>query len=176
MALDAFVAGRYLGTYNAVDVGSTDEGYEIQQESAWENITPSDAWGDSIVDGVYRGGNVHIQFLSKAFKAGSTTPFWPWETIGVMQTYGGAAVTPIGRLASAVAQAMALTNVPGTAYNTTGALVIATLTATKSILAAGFSANILFNSKLRKVPVRLMCLPTEATVSSATKTTWFVTT
>lgn len=176
MAIGSFVAGRYYGAYNAVDVGATDEGYEVSQDNDLEDIAPSDAWGSSVVDGVYRGGNVHIQFTCKEFKPGAVTPFWPWEVLGVMQTYGGSGVTPIGRLASSVAKAMLLTALAGTAYNTAGATTIQTLTAASAVLAKNFDGRILFDSRLRKLPIRLMVLPTEATVSSTTTTKWFSTT
>lgn len=146
MALDTFIAGRYSGTYNSVDVGITEEGYELQQDAKAQLINSSDAVGDSIIDFVYRGGDVYLQFESKAYKAGSYTPFWPWGALGVMGV--------IGRLASDVAAAMVLTSVAGTPAVATPA----TLTATKSILAPNNPARLLYNSKLRTVPVRLLFL------------------
>lgn len=166
-----------MATYNAVDVGITDQGITLEQESAWEMINQSDSFGDSVIDGVYRGGNVHLSYESKAFKAGSMTPFWPWGALGLMQTYradaSAGSVAPIGRLASAVAAASVLNAMPNSAYNTTGALAILTLTAPGSLLAPNSPARLLFNSKLRQVPIRLICLPYEATVSLTTTTRWF---
>jgi hypothetical protein len=43
-------------------------------------IDETDAFGGSVIDYVYRGGNVFLSFVSKAYKAGSITPFWPWAT------------------------------------------------------------------------------------------------
>jgi hypothetical protein len=164
MALDTFIAGRYTGTYNAVDVGITDQGYELEQTSSQEAIEESDAYGASFIDGIYRGGNVYLQFLCKAYKAGSIAPFWPWGSLGVMAT----AAAPIGRLASAVAKATVLTAVA----NTPAAAAPASLTASLSILAANSPAKLLFNSKLRQVPVRLQFIPS---VDTGT-VTWFTTT
>src|SRR6266852_668710 len=106
MALDTFVAGRYSSTYNAVDVGITQDGYELQQDSKAEPINATDAYAESMIDFVYRGGDVFLQFESKAYKAGSITPFWPWGALGVMGV--------IARLASAVAASMVLTATAGT--------------------------------------------------------------
>jgi len=53
MALDTFVAGRYSGAYNSVDVGITSQGYELDVESRWESIDESDAYGLSLIDGVF---------------------------------------------------------------------------------------------------------------------------
>lgn len=153
MALDTFIAGRYTGTYNAVDVGITDQGYELEQGSTMEAIEESDAFGNSLIDGIYRGGNVFLQFLGKAYKAGAITPFWPWGAIGVMAT----AAAPISRLASDVAKAMVLT----ATANTPAAAAPATLTGSLSILAPNSPAKLLFNSKLRQVPIRLQFLPSE---------------
>lgn len=147
MALDTFIAGRYSSTYNAVDCGITENGYELQQESNNQEIAPSDAYGDSVLDLVYRGGQVFCQFEGKAYKAGIVTPFWPWSSIGAMGL--------IGRLGSDVASAFVLT----ATASTPAAAAPATLTGTKSILASNFPARLLFSSVLRTVPVRLRMLP-----------------
>lgn len=172
MALDAFVAGRYSGTYNAVDVGITTEGFRIQQDSKVELVTPSDAYGDSVIDMVYRGGDFFITTECKAFKTGSVTPFWPWGALGVMAT----AAAPIGRLASDIFSALVLTATANTPFAgpTAGpaGLTINTLTASKSGLAENSPQELLFNSRLRMVPMRLRALPTEA----GGTVRWFTTT
>lgn len=166
MSLDAFIAGRYPITYSGVGVGITDRGTELQQESAWQVINTSDAYGDSIIDGVYRGGNLHLQFTCKAYKAGSITPFWPWGTLGVMQSPG----SPVGRLASNVASPTVLSVLAGTPAAVAGA--INTLTAPLSILSPNSPASLLFTSELRQVPIRLLALPSD----NVGTTTWFSTT
>jgi hypothetical protein len=161
MALDTFIAGRYSGTYNSVDVGITDDGYELEQTSSADMIDSSDAYGDSILDWVYRGGNVSLGFTSKAYKAGAITPFWPWGAMGVMLT----AAAPLSRLASDVAKSMVLTAVA----NTPAAAAPATRTGSLSILSPNSPAKLLYNSKLRQVPIQLSLLPS---LSSGT-VTWF---
>src|SRR5438876_1049383 len=132
MALETIAAGRYAGTYNAVDVGITEQGYELQQQCKGEMIAETDAYGESAIDFVYRGGDVFMMWASKAYKAGSITPFWPWGTaLGLMGI--------IGRLASDVAAATVLTAASGTPAATTGP---ATLTGTKSILAPNNPASL----------------------------------
>lgn len=155
MALETLVAGRYSNTYNAVDTGITREGYTLDQGVKAEVIDETDAFGGSAIDYVYRGGDVFLSFISKAYKAGSLTPFWPWGALGVLLT----TAAPLGRLASAVASSNVLTAVAGTP----AAAAPATLTATLSILAPNNSASLLFNSKVREVPVRLQCLPADVT-------------
>lgn len=158
------MAGRYTTTYNAVDCGILEDGAELQQDAAYEMINKSDAYGDALIDLVYRGGNVSMMFQSLAYKAGSQTPFWPWGSMGVMAT----TAAPIGRLGSAVAKAALLTAVA----NTPAAAAPATLTATLSILSPNANLKLLFSSRLRKVPIRLLVLPGE----SAGTVTWFATT
>lgn len=158
MALDTFVAGRYSATYNSSDVGITRGGYELQQESRWEDVAETDAYGLSIIDGIYRGGNVYCQFDSKAYKTGSIAAFWPWSNLGAMGV--------IGRRASDVALSLVLTVTASTPAATYGP---ATLTGLYSILAPNNPARLLYNSVLREVPVRLLFLP----YSSAGTIYWF---
>lgn len=146
MGLVSVIGGRYSGTYNSSNVGITETGYELQQSWEAELIDETDAYGQSIVDAFYRGGNCYLQFQSKEYAAG-IAPFWPWATMGAMGT--------IGRLASAIAAAMVLTNTAGTP----AAGSPATLTGGSSILAPNFPGSLLYNSKARNVPVRLLLLP-----------------
>lgn len=154
MSLETLVAGRYSNTYNAVDTGISEGGYELQQESNAEVINQTDAYARSIIDLVYQGGQVYLGYTSKAYKAGSITPFWPWGALGVMLT----TAAPIGRLASNVAAASVLTATAGTP----AAAAPATLTATLSILAPNYPARLLYSSVVRNVPIRLLCLPFDA--------------
>lgn len=151
MAFDTFIAGAYTATYNAVDTGVTKQGYDLSQSAKAEMIDETDVYGRSTIDWVYRGGDAFLQFSSRAYKAGSVTPFWPYGALGVIST----TAAPIGRLASNIAAAMVLT----ATANTPAAAAPASLTANLSLLAPNFDARILFDSRLREVPVRLQLLP-----------------
>lgn len=146
MAVDTFVAGAYTSTYNAVAVGIQKEGFELQKEFRGEEIAESDVFGESLIDFIHRGMRVYLQFEGLAYKAGSITPFWPWGALGL--------VGVVARLASNVAAAHVLTATAGTP----AAASPATLTASKAILAPNNPASLLFNSKLRTVPIRLALL------------------
>jgi hypothetical protein len=148
MALDTFVAGPYSATFDAADVGITENGYELQQECNLQEISGSDAYGDSVIDAVFRGGNVHLQFESKAYKAGSIAAAWPYAAQGVL-----CATTGVGTLVSDnLAKATVLTK-------RLSATAPATLTASKSALAPNFPVRLLFDSRLRQVPVRKRLYP-----------------
>ena len=177
MAIETLVAGHYTGTYNAVAFGFSQSGFELTQETKAEVVNQTDAYGDSIIDLVHRGGSVYIMFESKVFKPGAITPFYPWGALGVMYT----AAAPLGRLGSAVASSLVLTGVASTPAQSTGGSglnrVIASLTASKAILPPDSNLKLLFDSKVRNVPIRLLCLPTDDGSGIAQGNgTWFTTT
>lgn len=161
MALGVFVAGRYSGTFDSADVGITGNGYNIQQDTELEAIAETDAYGLSVIDGVFRGGQCFCDYSSKEYKAGSLAATWPYGgTIGGAGVLGilinpGAGNTPIGILASDLAKAFVLTSTAGTPAATSPA----TLTGTLALLAANSNLGLMFNSKLREVPTRLRFYP-----------------
>ena len=166
MSLETFVSGRYAGTYDALDVGITRDGYELQLDSEMEDISETDAYGLSVIDGIWRGGNCFLQFTSTAYKPGSLEAFWPFggpaEGPGVLGVLFDGTLhedinLPIGELASNVAKSMVLTASKGTP----AASSPATLTGAYALLARGAGGRLLFNSKLREVPVRLRLYPYE---------------
>lgn len=179
VALDTFVAGRYSGTYNAVDVGITRDGYELTLDTEFEDIGETDAWGMSVIDGIWRGGNCFLQFTSVAYKPGSLSAFWPYGTglggvgaLGILYDSTQVAKLPIAALASAIALPFILTSTPGTPAATGAGPAASTLTATTALLAKNNNGKLAFNSKLRDVPVRLRCYP----FTTANITKFFATT
>ncbi len=162
------VAGAYSGTYNSVDVGFTLNGWRYGVEWLGEILNQSDIFGDTIFDIIYRGGNAQLSFVSKTFKAGSLTPFWPWSGgvsgVPFSQIYSDS--LPIGRSARATAAAMVLTVVANTPADlatalTPASIALDTLTAAKAILAPNFRGELLFDSRSRDVPCQLQLLPYE---------------
>lgn len=155
MALGTFIAGRYAGSYGGQDTGMTRQGYELEVQPKEEVINESDLYGLSTIDWIERGADWFLQFESKEYKAGSLAAF--------LQRWGGAAnmgvistpALPLGRLASASAQPMVLTATAGTP----AAATPASLTASLAQLAPGYNPKILFDSRLRHVPIRLQLLP-----------------
>lgn len=169
MALDTFVAGAYTATYNAVAVGLTRSGFTLAATPKYERINESDLYGETLIDGVFRGADCTLEWVSRAYKAGSVSPFWPFGNtftagdLGVIAT----PTVPISSLMSDLAKAVVLTavaNTPahivGTATPKAGPL---TLTAPKATLAPDFDARLLFDSKLREVPIKLQLLPVLST-------------
>ena len=146
------------------DVGITETGYELVLVPKAEMISQSDAYGDSLIDMFIRGIDVSCIFDSLEYKgsAGSTGPLgsiWPYGN-----TFGSHGI--VGRLGSAISQAHVLTSTIGTPAASTPT----SLTGARAILAPGFNVNLLFNSKLRKVPVRFDYLPSDVSFVHFTTT------
>ncbi len=95
---------------------------------------------------VYRLGRYRMTIDSLTYKAGTIAAMWPWGAFGT----GGVC----GRLASAVAAATVFSSTSGTP----AASAPASVTAALSILAPGYDVNLLYTSKVRKVPVDLEIL------------------
>ena len=154
MALGTVIAGRYSSTLTAVDLGITRQGYELEVVQKQELIDETDQYGLSTIDWVLRGADCFMQFTSREYKAGPIAAMWgPWAAgvIGKLTT----TATPVGRLASGVAAALVLTSTA----STPAAAAPATLTATQALLAPNYNPKILFDSRLRDVPIRFSLLP-----------------
>ncbi len=147
MALGTFIAGAYVGTYNSIALGITDEGYMLQWEPQQQNIEKSDVFGDQIIDTVYRGTRWFLQTEFLEWKAGPQDAAYRWSNLGLQGT--------IGRLGSDVAAALVLTSTAGTPAVATPA----TLTAAKALLAPGSNPQAQFDSRLRTIPVRMIMFP-----------------
>lgn len=151
-----FIAGPYTATWNGSALGHTENGFALRVSSAAELIT-ADAYGDSVLDGVYRGGNYFVQVVGLEYSSALTAAFWPYGAFGV---HGQA-----GRLMTAIAAPLVLTATAGTpAANSP-----ATLTASKAILAEGQNLETLLACRLRKLPVLWRLLP----YTSSGSTIWF---
>lgn len=128
-------------------------------------IDETDLYGMSTIDAVVRGGDAFYQANFREYKAGSltqfTTPFG--GTLGLLVN----AANPIGVLASGLAKALVLTSTTGTP----AAAAPATLTASKALLAENYPVKLLFDSRLREVPIRMRLYP-----YVSTDTIWFSTT
>lgn len=151
-----------------LDVGITRDGYKLTLDTELEDLGETDAWGLSVIDGIFRGGNCFLQYTSVEYKAGSLGAYWPYGgamggagVLGVLYDSTQTTKLPIGQLASNIAQPLVLTAGAGEPTS------IATLTATFALLAKNSNLDLMFNSKLRDVPTRLRLYP--YTVSSVTK-------
>ncbi len=165
-----FIAGPYTSTWTpptgaALSLGITEDGFDLEWVMHGE-IIKGDNMGDSIQDGVYRGGDAFISLTSEEFDAAGL--YGASGTIA--QAFNPASATfgrhgQAGVLFSALAGILVLTRVSA---STTASPV--SITANKAILANEYVIRTKLASRLRKVPLRFLLLP--YTVSS--NVVWFV--
>jgi len=160
--LGTYIDGAYAGTYNAVGIGPTENGWRLRKSVSGQAIDESDQYGNTLIDFFYRGGSCRISCDAQEYKAGTIAPFWPWGSLGQVIT----SAVPIGMRASDVAKALVLTSTAGTP----AAAAPATLTATYSVMAMGQDVELFFHSRLRTVPIILQLLP----YTSSGSTVWFI--
>ncbi len=159
MGLVALIAGPYTGTWSGTSVGLVDDGFRLRL-GVNKELVKGDAYGDSAIDGVYRGGDVFLTLTCIEYGA-AIAVFWPYGTLGVMGQVGRSDV------GSTIAAATVLTVVSGT----TAASTPASLTASQSIISEDYNAELAFRSGNRPVPITLRCYP-----YSSTGIRWFSTT
>ena len=166
MSLGTFVAGRYSSTYAAASLGITTRGYELDVQFKQEVIDESDLYGLSLIDLCLRGADVHLSMLCKEWIAGTKALLWAigGGSFGKIFT----AAVPCGVFAYDLSAALVLT----ATANTPAAASPATLTASKAFPAANFNPKVLFDSRLRELPLRVVLFP----YASSTDTIAFSTT
>lgn len=154
-----FVAGPYTASYNDVDLGITEDGFDLDQTSFQESIR-GDNMGSTHQDAVYRGANVFLSWVSQEWNIDeAANVFWPWAAWGT--------IGQVGRLHTAVATDMVLSAVAGTNANTAGP---GTLTAGLAILAADFDVKHILSTRHRRTPIRHQLYPQGSDAATAT---WF---
>lgn len=165
----SFIAGPYTATWTAPTfaaqaLGITQDGFELEWVMHGETIK-GDNMGDSIQDGIYRGGDVFLNVVCEEFNAAAL-----YGASGTnAQAFNPASDTfgqmgQSGILFSALAGILALTRVSAL----TGA-VPTTLTANKAILANGHVLRTKMASRLKMVPLRFLLLP----YTSGSDVIWF---
>jgi hypothetical protein len=165
--IHTFIDGNYTTTYDSVAIGPTEDGWSLEQTIHTSLIERSDAYGETLLDGFYRGGSYRVTADAQEYKAGTLAPFFPYGTFGVAFS----ASIPIGTRMSDRAKAFVMTSTA----NTPAAAAPASITFAAAVLAPGQTLRLNYNTTLRTVPIVLQALPT-GTVSSpgvASTLTWF---
>lgn len=147
-----FIAGHYTLTYGGSSLGIIEDALELELQHSVDEIR-GDPLGDTIIDGVYRGGNMYLNFvLQEADAAGVAALIWPYNaTFGVVGTPGV--------LMTSVDAALVMTQLAGTTSTP------ASLTFTSCILAPNFPIRMLYGTRLRNIPIRMLCMPFVDTVN-----------
>lgn len=150
----SFVAGHYTVTYNAQDLGTTELGFDIRPVYYKEDIRIDD-FGDTIVDGIYRGYNLRISCqLSEWAAAGREIIQFPFDKFSDGAVLG--TIQDVGKTLVFFAKQMVFTPVANINVNS--------LTyAFPLTVPEGDHGGWTFNTKLRRVTINMLVLPNRAT-------------
>jgi hypothetical protein len=153
MGLGIFAPGEYVMTYDSVAVGLvTSGGQNLRWRFKEKAIQDTNRFGDTKIDGIYRGVNALLAVTFKEWKPAVRAAIWPWSASG---TFDGT-LGVIGRLASDVAKVITLTPTAGTPAATAGPTLF---TANLAKIAPENDINLLFGPDERDIPVIFELLP-----------------
>ena len=152
--------GPYTATYGAADIGLIEGPHNL---SSINHAVDRRAgrFGDSVVSGIYTGGDNFVQFVLKEWTAAVKTILYPWGTIGQSGV--------IGRAMEDLAAALVLTAIDGTPAKTNGPV---TRTYPLAILVPEHNLEVLCGNVERNVPIVMRCYPAEVTPGS-NELQWF---
>ena len=165
MALGTWVAGRYSATWASASLGITKRGFELDIEFKEETIDETDLFGQTMVDAVMRGADVHLSAELTEWTTATKAAMWHIGG-GTLGTIANSSV-PIGVLKSSLAAAMVLS----ATANTPAASSPASLTAAGAVYARNANPRLIFDSRLRTIPMRWHFMPAYATGTLSSFTT-----
>ena len=166
------ITGPYTATFNAFTMGTmSDDGYELSVNFKGQEINASDAFGMTLVEGIWRGQDWRCRIRGLE-----------WDKRGLLfllQSFGGGesgtALSPtlanIGERWTKFAYTLLLSAVLGSPPTKPQ-----TLTATNAALAPNSTTAFNLTSKMREMPIEMVLLPYASTVSAATTNIPFSTT
>lgn len=162
MALHATIAGPYGMTHRprntgtTYSTGETKDGFVIRWKFS-KHLIKGTAWAETVVDAVYQGGEVFLDFVSvqayhMAFHTSWSQLGWPYSTVTGRIGYIGAMDVGSGFTGATVLTAIS---------DTTAAEVLspATFTAMESVIREDHEVTSNLNSRLRVVPISMRLFP-----------------
>tara|TARA_R100000152_G_C6779119_1_gene210423 strand:- start:1569 stop:2126 length:558 start_codon:yes stop_codon:yes gene_type:complete len=157
------ISGPYTGSWNGIYLGVTEDGYELEHTFYSEPVR-GDNLGDSIQDEVLRGQDVYVNYTLIEHNKGIAAPsvgqanssiHWPTGISGFNAVGANGQVGVIGDTLSEYASSLVLT----AQASTPAAASPASITFPGAILARNFPIRVLYASRLRRIPIRMVCLP-----------------
>ena len=148
------VSGPYVGTWDAKPFGTlSDDGYEIRATVQGQEVNETDAFGMTLVEGIYRGINWRALLRGLEWKPG---------LLDLLQMFGqtgaSGSLTPslanIGNRWTLFSKTMLLTAILGNPPSTP-----VTLTALTAGLAPNSMSSFLMTSKVRELPLEVVLIP-----------------
>lgn len=150
MGLGAFVPGVFAGTYNGTTLGlTTSEGWRLKWRDSVKKINDTNAYGDTLIDGIYRGKQgVQLLVTVKEWNSIVKAAIWPWS-VPATPVFDGK-LGQIGQLMSDVAKAIVLTP---EALSPAAVAGNNTFTASKAILSPDNDIELLLGPDERDIPL-----------------------
>jgi len=142
-----FITGHFTATYGGVDLGQTEQGWEMVEAHLTEDIV-TDSGGDAPVDGVQRGTRCEVR--------GTYVEYDKVADALYAADPSGASRQNVGQLMTNLAYVLVLTPVPGT----TAAADLGTgnsLIFHRAIVVSDITT--LLSTKHRKGPITFRCYP-----------------
>lgn len=149
------ISGPYIGLYDALPLGTqNDDGFELIVTLSGQEINETDAYGMTLVEGIYRGQSWRVRFRGLE-----------WAKTGLqvaLQAFGGditgatfaPQLTEVGARWSSNASTLLLTAILGNPPT-----FPQTLTALLASWAPNFQSSFLFTSKMREWPLEMVLMP-----------------
>ena len=165
------ITGPYAGTWSGEYLGVTEDGYELEHVMYSEPIR-GDNLGDTIQDEVLRGLDMYVNFtlvehnkaaLVESPGQANSSIHWPNGVSGFNPVGASSTIGVVGDVLSEYAAPLVLTAQGATP----AAASPATITFAGAILARNFPVRILYASRLRRTPLRMICLPNTADGATA---------
>ena len=152
--------GAYSATYaplgaNPIDIG-TFEGSLRENRTMHAQDVRASRFADTVLDGVYRGGNVFQIVVIKEWTEIVRDAIWPFD-----EELGNTGIH--GRMLTDIAGIIVLTAIPGTTAAVNGP---ATRTYPLAILSPEHNTEITFGNEERNIPVVFRCYPTITVATS----------
>lgn len=162
-ALVVPISGPYTGTWNALPLGTlSDDGYQLRATVQGQEVNETDAYGQTLVEAIYRGLNWRVLLRGLEWKTGLLSALQMFGQTGAAGT-----LTPvlanIGDRWSKFCMPLVLTAILGNPPTTPQSL-----TAVNCGLAPQFQTEAIFTSKVRELPLECVLLPYSAVVGSST--------
>lgn len=155
------ISGPYVATWMGLPLGTQDDnGFQLNVTLAGQEVNESDAFGMTLVEGIYRGQNWRVRLRGLEWnKTGllSIVQMFGWQG-GVMPGATANTLAPtlgaIGDRWTKYCQALVLTAILGNPPSTPQ-----TLTATNTGFAPNTNTEMIMTSKVREMPLELVLLP-----------------
>jgi len=166
------ISGPYTGTWNAFALGTqNDDGFILNGTYQGQEINASDAYGMTLVEGIWRGLNWRLRLRGLEWnKPGLLAAQQMFGSSGAPSTTFTPTLATIGDRMSKFGQPLVLT-----AILPNPPAFVQTLTALSSIIAPQSNSEMMLTSKMRECPLEFALLPYQAVVGSLTVNVPFTT-